>query len=121
MGYTFGKPPNLALEAPPGKARSQLHVPSGVQAPGWRGAGFPSLGCGGITWVQRSLWESQVLVAEIGAWPAYWVLSFVLGFACQPAALGLAVTGGAQSLDTGLLGLAGMFPHVQHTQLLPTY
>lgn len=111
----------MALEAPPGKARSQLHVPSGVPAPGWRGAGFPSLGCGGITWVQMSLRDRRVLAAETGAWPACWVHSFVLGFAGQPAALGLAVTRGAQSLCSGLLGPAGMFPHVQHTQLLPPY
>ena len=39
-----------------GEASSQLPVPSGVQTPGWRGAGLPSLGCShclGAGWVMR--------------------------------------------------------------------
>lgn len=70
---------------------------------------------------RRAYRTARSLRLRLGQGLLLGVHSFLLGFACQLAALGLAVMSGAQSLYSGLLGLAGMFPHVQHTQLLPTY
>lgn len=99
--YIWEDAPNLAVEAPPGEASSQLPAPSGFQAPGWWSAGLLSLGCGVIALVQARLQNSQagtgqVLAAEAGAQPGSWGSRHtVLGFVCQPAALGLAGTSGA--------------------------
>ena len=52
----------------------------------------------------------QVLVAEAGAQPgSRGSLHTVLGFACQPAALGLAGTSGAGGLLSRVLGSSGCF------------
>ena len=92
------------------EAGSQLPAPSRVQTLGWRGAGLPSLGCShclGAGWVMR---QDRSLLTRLVPGRGQSSLPAVPGFACQPAALGLAGTSGARGLLGGVLGPAKTLP-----------
>lgn len=108
-GHRWEDDPDSALKAPPTGSHLSAACPlpeSQLQA---TGAGLPGLGRR-VTPSGLGSWESQAFSPGWAQPGSRGSLCAVPGRACQPAALGLARTGGTWGLLGGVRGPSGTFP-----------